>query len=541
MEEKIVAVGPQVSEAFLKGVEKVDELVGGTIGPYGMNRIIYRKYRAPLVTNDGVTIARHAYLSDEVQDLGAQTLVEIAMKTNDVAGDGTTTSVVIAAELIRSSLRKVKEASKLSGFGGDKLNPMMMARDIYAQRRIALELLEKQKREVTDLDDVISTSLENLEFGKTLGEMFRQISKDGYVSVDDNWQTKFGIETEVVKGMKFLGTYASPYLATKEGQKEAIWEDSLVLVTNHKMEDPLSLKPLIEEMQKSSHRRLVIIGGYSENTNPFSREFIAGCARVMEAAAQGNTKVIQILAVKAPSLTSEELKDVAVFCDAHFVDKALGETLGDIRMIHLGEAKKVAADENEVNIIGGRGNVTQRLEILKEQVEQEKDSMFKEKLLRRIASLDGSVGVVRVGAPTEQERTYLKYKIEDAVNAAKAAREEGIVEGGGIALYRVAEELGKENVLYDALMAPYKRIRKNAGMDNMEVPPTVVDAYKVVRVALENACSAAAQLITCDGAIAERRKDFVDRLVQRLQNPRDNTDDFRDAENQDLGRGRHVD
>ena len=536
MEEKIVDVGPHVQKRFLEGVEKIDQLVGGTIGPYGMNRIIHRKYRSPLVTNDGVTIARHSYLNDEVRDIAAQTLVEIAMKTNDVAGDGTTTSIVIAAELIRSSMKKIAEENVP---GADRLNPMMMARDIRKEARRAQELLKTQQVMVEDPKDVIATSLENMEFAETLAGMFNEISKDGYVSVEDQWGTRYGIETEVIKGMKFLGTYASPYLQTKEGSREAIWEDTLVFVTNHKIESGVQLEAMYKEMKEAKKMKLVIIGGFSENTNPFSKEFIGMCGKVMMLAAEGKP-VIQTLLVKAPSLTSEELKDVAVYSNAHFLDKTLGEELKDARMHHLGEAKKIVVDEDEVNVIGGSGDPAHRIAMIKEQAEIERDPMFKEKSLRRIASLDSSVGIIRVGAPTEQERTYLKYKIEDAVNAAKAALEEGVVKGGGLALKEVAEELGKDNILYDALMAPYKRIRENAGFE-LDVPETVVDAYKVTRVALENACSAAGQLITCDGVVTERRQDFVDKLAKRLQTPKDDTDDFRDSENMDLGRGRNVD
>ena len=542
MEEKIIKVGPGAVEKFLSGVDKMDALVGGTLGPAGRNRIIYRKYRSPLVTNDGVTVARHAYLADEVEDLAAQTLVEIAMKTNETAGDGTTTSIVIAAELVRSCLKRVQEAEKATGgFASATVNPMQLARDIRAEVGKALKLLADQKVELagTMLDDVISTSLENLEYGKELGELLRKVGKDGYIAVEDNWATKYGIETELTEGMRFLGTYASPYFAGERNEKEALWEDALVLVTNQKLDAPAVITKLVREMTEQKKFKLVIIGGHSENVNPFSKEFISGCARLLQAVAQGKLNTIQILAVKCPSLTSDELQDVAVFCNAKFFNTKLGENVADAQMMHLGQAKKVVVNEDDVNLLGGAGSVENRIEVLKEQMEREKDPMFKEKTLRRIASLSAGVGIIRVGAPTEQERTYLKYKLEDAVHAARAAMEEGTVRGGGLALREVADKLGAGSVLFSALLAPYTRIQENAGGD-LEVPESIVDPHKVVRLALANACSAGATLITCDGAIADRKLTVLDYFEKKLGKLNPATDDFRDNENQDLGRGRIV-
>lgn len=542
MEVKIIESGPKTVAKFRSGIRKVNEMVGGTLGPAGRNRIIYRKYRSPLVTNDGVTIARHIQLSDELEDLAAQTLVEVAMKTNETAGDGTTTSIVVASALVEACFDKIEKVAELAGFGGAPMNEMQMANEIRRETPRALALLKQQQvlLEGDMLDDVIATSLEDMEYGKTLGELMRTVGPDGYVSIEDNWATKYGIDTELTKGMRFLGTYASPYLATERNQKEAIFEDALVLVTNEKIETPTVLSELIKEMQTAGKRRLVIIGGHSENTNPYSKEFVQGLARVMQASAQGNGNIIQILAVKAPTLLSVELEDVAAFCNAQFVDKNLGRALKDTRLADLGSAKKVVVTDDDVNILGGAGLPEERIKVLKEQLELEKDTMFKEKLKRRIASLSAGVGIIRVGAPTEQDRTYLKYKLEDAVHAARAAMEEGIVPGGGIALKIVADELGKDHILYPALMAPYERIRANAGGE-VEVGKNIVDPHKVVRLAFANAMSAGGILITCDGGIADRRLSVFDYFEKKLGklNPAD--DDFRDSANQDRGAGRLID
>jgi len=333
--------------------------------------------------------------------------------------------------------------------------------------------------------------------------------------------------------MRFLGTYATPYLAQSSDQKEALWNDTLVLVTNQHVETISVFKELLSEMKAAGKLRLVIIGGFSEGAAGFSREVVSAIAQSMQAAAKG-AEVIQILAVKAPSLTSVELEDVAVYCNAKFIDKALGMELRDVRMVHLGHATKIAVDEDDVTVVGGAGDPTQRIAVLKEQIEREKDAMFEEKTKRRIASLSSGVGIIRVGAATEQERTYLKHKLEDAVNAAKAAMEEGTVQGGGLALKYVAEALGREHILYEALMAPYKRIQDNAGFV-VEIDDTVLDSYKVVRVGFENACSAAAALITCDAGIAVRRQTLFDIWEQKMVT-RDEHNDFRDDENQDLAR-----
>ncbi len=542
MEDKIIRTGQPVVERFLRGVSIMDELVGGTLGLYGRNRIIERKYRSPLTTNDGVTVARHVILDDEMEDLAAQTLVEAAMKTNDRVGDGTTTTVVVAAALFKAARKRLDENAGLSDFGGKSESPMMISRMLKAELPKALSILEGMKRDLEgeELDNVVATSLENLEFGKTLGELIRKVGKDGYISTEENWGTKYGIDTELTTGMRFYGTYASPYLMTRENQKEAEWEDTLILVTNEKIETPTVLAELIKEMQVKKKRKLVIIDGFSENQSPYSREFLAGVSQVMKSVLKGNLDLIQILAVKAPSLTSEELQDVASFTDARFIDKNAGMKLLDARMVHLGYANKVVVGEDDVNIVGGKGDPSIRIATLKEQADIEKDAMFKEKTLRRIASLSAGVGIIRVGAATEQERTYLKYKIEDAVAAAKAALEEGIVPGGGKAMKKVAEELGPEHILYEGLMAPYRRIQENAGFE-FEIDDEVIDPYKVVRIALTNAISCASELVPCDGAIANRKLTVLDYFEKKLGKLNPAEDDFRDAKNQDLGRGRLVD
>ncbi len=544
MIRKIIVSGEEAKKKFLAGVNKVDELVGGTLGPGGRNRVIQRKYKAPLIINDGAAVARHMVLDDPIEDMAAQTVIEVAMQTSYQAGDGTTSSTVMAAELFRTALDREKDSNPL--IGGGKENVMQMWREIRDEKDKAIEILKKMAKPLKkkDMEHILTTSLEDQEQGKTLAELLVKLGKDAYVSVEDNWATKYGITTEITSGMKFLGKYASPYLVTTANEKEAVWEETYVLVTNHRFDTIKQIEGLIKEATEKGARKLVIIGGYSEGSTGFSELFIKQVAGAFNFLLQNPSKragVTEILAVKAPSLTSDELQDVADFVGAKFYDKNLGLQLDVLKLEDLGYAKKVSVTEDEVNVIGGSGDPSKRIEVLKAQLEEEKDQMFKEKMKRRIASLSAGVGVIRVGAQTESERSYLKYKFEDAMLAAKAAWEEGWVPGGGLSFKKVAEELGEGSILYRTLMSISKRIKENAG--EVDIPETIINPLKVDRIALENACSGAGALITADGAIAEKKQDLGDyfQKVMKKALPIDERDDFRDSENQDQGIGRLVD
>ena len=541
MQRKVLSSGVECQKKFIKGIGVVDTFVGGTLGHGGRNRIIQEKFRAPQVINDGANIARRIVLEDPIEDLAAQTLIDVSMRTAEQAGDGTTTSVVIGAKLASEGIDTLlKEAGKDTTFSSEeRTNAMQLWRTIQSEEEKAQKLLKEQAHDLKDedLDNVISTSLENLEYGKELAKLLKTIGKDGYISVEDNWATKYGITTETTTGMRFLGKYASGFMTNSKNKKEAIWDDTLVLVTNEKIETTEVLKLLVDDMRSQNKRTLVIIDGYSEGENPFSPKVIQSLSNAVLASEKGTADAMKILAVKASSLTTDELTDVACFCDAKFFDKNLGESVADARTEDLGSAQKISVTDDEVNIIGGTGKTDERIAVLKEQMEQEKDQMFKEKIKRRIASLASGVGIIRVGASTESERTYLKEKLQDAVSAAKAAMEEGIVPGGGTALRNVAEKLGKDSILYNALNAPFERIRTNAGLKTLEVPNTIVDPLKVVRLALQNACSGAGLLITTDAGIADQQLtygDFLEKAMRKVA-PIDERYDFRDDENQDQG------
>lgn len=537
MINKIMTEGTEARAKLLNGAVTVARVVGRTLGPKGRNVVIQKAYSSPVITNDGVTVARHIVLQDPIEDLGAQTVVEATMKTNERAGDGTTTTAVIAGKLIEDCAKKIEIDDKGSFLDGGEggADVVGMARSIIEAKDIVIEKLKAATKLIKkgDLKNIISTSIGKIypEYVDSLTEMVDKVGKDGYIAVEDNWGTKYGVETTLIEGMRFLGSYITPVMITNLKKKEVVVEDTHIIVTNHRPDTITYFTDLIKNLRASGKLRLVIIA------EGFEREFIAQVAssyvRNAETIMRGESAdFFKVIAVKAPSLTTDQFQDVAAFCGAKFFNKDTGDdNLNLIKSTHLGYAKRVVIDEDDTIITGGLGNVAERLTALNAQLVEEKDIAFKEQLKRRIGALTSGFGIIRVGASTETERNYVKYKIEDAISAAKAALEEGIVKGGGLALQEIADELGKDNILYEALYAPYNKIRSNAGGD-IKVPATVVDPVKVTRLAVENACSVAAQLITCDVAIAQENKTIIGELQQALA-PKDN-EDFRDDENQEL-------
>lgn len=536
MLKKVMIDGPAARKKILKGALEVGRMVGTTLGPGGRNALIISPYNAPTSTNDGVTIARNIALDDEVEDLGAQTMVEACMKTNERAGDGTTGTAVIAGALIEDCMTQIgieEKAGALEDSG--RVNVVEMAKSILDARDIVIEKVKKGARDLKkgDIKNIVATSIGKIYPGyvDTLADMVEKVGSNGYISVEDNWNTQYGVDAQVLEGMRFLGTYNTPYAVTNN-RKEAIWENALVLVTNHRIENAGALKNIIEKIKAPDgapgKQFLVIIAeGYSKDVN----DAMAGAIILTRS---GKKAMMQVLGVKAPSLTTEQFEDVAVFCDAKLIDKNTGATVETASFKDLGYAKKVVVDEDDTVITEGRGNVEQRLKVLNDHLKIEKDVSFANQIKRRIGALQSAFAIIRVGAPTDTEREYIKYKIEDAIYAAKAALEEGVVKGGGLALLEIAEELGTDNILYKALRAPHEKIKRNLGVTTLKVAPTVIDPLKVIRIQVENACSVAAQLITTEVAIANKRKSLWDELDKKMM-PRDEMDDFRDAENQQAG------
>jgi chaperonin GroEL len=535
MLKKFIAYDADARSKFLSGVNKVGAYVGSTLGHKGRNWIIQEKFSAPHVSNDGVTVARSIVLNDEMEDLAAQTVVDIAMKTDQEAGDGTTTSVVIADALITRGYKEL-EMGEMSD-----VTAVSIAEKIYEERPKVIKKLTDQAKKLKkgELQHVITTSLRDKDLGKKVADLLEKVGVDGRIAVEDNWQTKRETEIEEILGMKFLGRSASPFLSNTENGKDSVWKDAYVLVTNEKLEIFTTIKHLTDEMKQKGKTKLVLINGFSEGNASYSKQVIKAFVIAMDLVRQkGEGVALEVLAIDAPSLTSAQLEDIAVFTGAKFIDKDIGNGLIGSKFTDLGYAKEVSVSDDVVNVMGGKGNTKERIEMLRKQMDMEKDVMFKNKFRDRIASLSAAQGIIWVGAPTEAEQTFFKEKITDAVNAGRAALLEGVIKGGGIPLKEIAESLGEEHILYEALMAPYKTIQKNAG-GKLKVADDILDPVKVTRLAFENALSASAQIIACVGGITDKREGIWDKWekVVEKQFP-DLQADFRHESNQDQGRPR---
>lgn len=488
-EKKVIATGAGARNRLLQGVNLVADLVKLTIGPKGRNVVIERGRRSPLTTNDGVTIADNITHDDPIVKMGTQIINDVSKKTNEKAGDGTTTSIVLAQSLIKEHLSD-GENDLVAAITGNTTG-VELYKDIIQSKEKALKELVKMAtpvKTVEELEQVATASLEDPVIGKKIAEIVHEVGENGVVLLEDGF--KGVIETEVIKGMRFLGKQAVPFFANQKRETEM--EKAQILVTGiHVTDVHEHLLPLVQNLSKTGKGHFVIV------SPKFSQEVLTNIGGVVQ---QTGFKIIPI---KSPSLTEEHLEDVAAYCDAKFIDERSNMRLRDVTPENLGEVQKLVVNDDETIMVGGRGNVAERINVLKEHMNQEKDEMFKKKIERRIGSLASGIGVFRVGASSDTEKGYLKFKIEDAINATKAALEEGVVPGGGKALKEVAKKLGKDDVLYKMLQAPYEQIQENAG-GKLTIPESVVDPVKVTRYALENACSVAGILLTTEGVIANK-------------------------------------
>lgn len=535
--------GSEARKKLLEGARIAGDYVGRTLGPAGRNGILYSAYHAPKITNDGVTMLRSMVLDDEIEDLGCQTIVEASMKTNSRAGDGTTTTAVIASRLVSDCAKIIEkeDGDRLEDFEGATggADVVGMAKDILDARDKVIARLRELAQPVKkgDIRRIVSTSLGKVypQHVDMVTEFVEKTGVDGYVSVEDNFGTKFAIDTELHLGMRFMGSYASPAMTVEKivgeqifynKKKEAVMEEAHVLVTNYRLDTLVQIAKLAKEIREAGKRKIILVAsGYEQG-------FIMRLAKSVVTSLTGESDSIRILAIKAPSLTTDQFHDVAAYVGTKFIDKNMNMDLGQVGLFDLGMVKKVVVDEDHTSMDGGAGDVKSRIDFIKSEIENEKDPSFKEQAKRRLGSLQSGFGIIRVGAPTEPERDYIKLKIEDAVNAAKAALEEGIIRGGGLPLKEIADEFFKDSIVYGALCAPYERIKSNAG-GALKVPPGVMDPAKVACMAVENAFSVASQLITAEVAITQRRRTFMDELQAKVA-PSDN-EDFRDPENEQPG------
>lgn len=520
--------------ALKKGVDTLANTVKVTLGPKGRNVVLEKKFGAPVITNDGVTIAKEieigtvsedpkAKAAARVQNIGAQVIKEVASKTNDVAGDGTTTATVLAQAIIEEGIKNVTAGA----------NPIAIRKGIEKATEVVIEGLAKIKKEVKDSADianVASISAADEEIGKMIAEAMDSVGKDGVITVEES-QT-LGIEKEVVEGMQFDRGYISAYMITDTARMEAVFENPKILITDKKIGSIQELLPILEKMAQTGSKDLVIIADDVEG------EALTTLV-VNKLRGTFNT-----LAVKAPGFgdrQKEMLKDIAVLTGGQVVSDEIGLTLENADLDVLGNARRVVTNKDNTTIVEGAGTkeaVSARVEEIRTQMEKATSDYEKEKYQERLAKLAGGVAVIKVGAPTEVEQKEVYHRVQDALEATKAAVEEGIVPGGGIALIRAAKgldklELDKEQqvgveIVKKALEAPVRQIAENAG-ERADVVITeirknedvnfgydfaaaeykdmmkagIIDPAKVTRSALQNAASAAALLLTTEAVVAD--------------------------------------
>ena len=530
MAGKQVIFDQDVRSALKRGVDIVAGAVKVTLGPKGRNVALSKSWGGPTITNDGVSIAKEISLEDKFEDMGASIVKEVATKTNDKAGDGTTTAVVLTQAIIHEGLKRTALGA----------NAMMVRRGIEAAASDAVAELRKMAREVkgkSEIRQVASISAESEELGEKIAEVVEKVGKDGVVTVEESQAT--GIDSEYVEGLEFDKGYVSAYMITNAERMEAEVKDAQILITDKKISTIKDILPLLEKVAHSGRKELCIIADDVDGE---------ALATLVVNKLRG---AFNVLAVKAPGYgdrKKEMLADIAITVGGQVVSEELGMKLENTELRMLGHAQRIVANKDSTVIVGGKGkkaDIEGRIASLRKQAEGTDSKFDREKLEERVAKLSGGVAVIRVGAATETEMKYLKDKIEDAVNATKAAIAEGIVPGGGAALAKAAAKLSKKvdpkahdeytvgyRILVSALSAPLLQIAENAGRQDAPVvlqevvkkgssfgfdalsesdETAIVDMYeagiidpvKVTRSCVENAASAAAVLLTTEAAVAE--------------------------------------
>ena len=528
---KQIIFNTEARQALKQGIDKVANAVKVTLGPRGRNVILEKGFGGPTITNDGVSIAKDISLKDKFENMGADLMKEVASKTNDLAGDGTTTSIVLAQALIEAGMQKTAMGVNAMGIKAGMHKAM---EDVVKELKAIAKPIKKKE----EIKQVATISAESEEIGTIIADTIDKVGKDGVVTVEES--QSFGIESEVVKGMEFDKGYISPYMVTNSERMEAEMKDVFVLLTDKKISSIKEILALLEKIIETGKKDLVIIAedvdGEALTTLVLNK--IRGS--------------FNVLAIKAPGFGNEKkelLNDLAITLGAKVVTEETGLKLEKIGLDVLGQANKILSTKDKTIVVGGKGSkneIEKRVEQLKGIVSHTKSKYEKERLENRIAKLTGGVAVVRVGASTETEMKYLKLKIEDAVNATKAAIEEGIIPGGGTAFAKIGKKLsGKKvnttlknfeaefqvgyEIVMKALDAPLKQIAINAGKDDGSVivdkvknasnsvgydaakdeiiedmlEVGILDPVKVARSGIQNAVSSASVLLTTEVAVAD--------------------------------------
>ena len=522
---KQLLFGDNARQKILTGVTKLAAAVRATMGPKGRNVVMDKKFGGPTVTKDGVTVAKEIELEDPFENMGAQLVKEAATKTNDAAGDGTTTATVLAHAMMDEGMKHLSSGS----------NPILIKRGMEKAAQAVTEFLLKLKKDVSKKEEyaaVATISAQDSEIGKAIAEVIDEVGKDGVVTVEAG-QT-LGLEKEFVEGMQFENGYISAYFATDPARMEAVFERASILITDKKITSIQEILPLLEGLAQKGKKEIVIIAENIEGE---------ALATLVVNKLRGT---FSALAVKAPAFgerRKEILKDIAALTGGRVISEEIGLKLENATVADLGSARRVVANKDTTLIVGGSGkkqDIEMRINEIKAQLEITKSDFDREKLQERLAKLTGGVAVIKVGAATEVEQKEKQHRVEDALSATRAAAEEGIVPGGGTAYIRALKTLEKLlsdtkdkdekvgiEIVMNSLTAPTKNIAENAGVpgdvvvskvkdskDNMGynaltgqytdlVKDMVIDPKKVTRSALENAVSVAAMFLTLEVAITD--------------------------------------
>ncbi|MGI1690318.1 MULTISPECIES: chaperonin GroEL [Thermoanaerobacter] len=521
---KQIKYGEEARRALERGVNAVADTVKVTLGPRGRNVVLDKKYGSPTVTNDGVTIAREIELEDPFENQGAQLLKEVATKTNDVAGDGTTTATLLAQAMVREGLKNLAAGA----------NPMLLRRGIAKAVDAAVEGLKRISKPIDNKESiahVASISAADEEIGNLIAEAMDKVGKDGVITVEES--KTLGTTLEVVEGMQFDRGYISPYMVTDAEKMEAVLEEPVILITDKKLSNIQDLLPLLEQVVQHGKKLLIIADDVEGEA----------LATLVVNKLRGTFTCV---AVKAPGFgdrRKEMLQDIAILTGGQVISEELGYDLKDVRLDMLGRARQVKVTKENTTIVGGAGDaaeIKKRVNQIKAQIEETTSDYDREKLQERLAKLAGGVAVIQAGAATETELKEKKHRIEDALAATKAAVEEGIVPGGGIALLNVIEDVQKvvdsldgdfktgAKIVLRALEEPVRQIAANAGVDGSVIVEKIkaakdpnfgydaykeeftdmfkagiVDPTKVTRTALQNAASIASMILTTEAVVVD--------------------------------------
>lgn len=524
MSAKVIAFDAKARKSIENGVNKLADAVKVTLGPKGRNVVLEKKFGSPTITNDGVTIAKEIELEDPYENMGAQLVKEVASKTNDVAGDGTTTATLLAQAIVREGMKNIAAGA----------NPIILKRGIEKATDKVVEVIKGNSQKIKGKNDmafVATISSGDEKIGSLIADAMEKVTAEGVITIEENKASDTVIE--IVEGMQFDRGYISPYMVTDNEKMEAVLEDPYILITEKKINNVQDLLPALELVVKNGGKMLLIA------------EDVEGDA-LATLVVNKLRGTFTCVAVKAPGFgdrRKEMLRDIAILTGGQVVSEEVGMDIKDIKLEWFGKAKSVKVQKENTIIVSGAGSqqeIKDRVESIKKQIELTTSSYDKEKLNERLAKLAGGVAVIRVGAATETEMKEKKYRIEDALNATRAAVEEGIVSGGGTAYLNATPEVKKlvdtlqgdektgAAIILRALEEPLRQIAVNAGVDGSVIVEKlkssekgkgydaakdeyvdmfeagIIDPVKVTRSAIQNAASVAAMILTTESAVAEK-------------------------------------